>query len=70
LRCFSARWGDWDGLARAGLPGLDEASNVGSVLSGVAKVAATLRLAYFWPKLASTAKTILNNCPGCELEKA
>ena len=37
---------------------------------GSAKVAATLRLAYFWPKLASTVKTILNNCPGCELEKA
>ena len=37
---------------------------------GAAKVAATLRLSYFWPKLASTVKTFLNNCPGCELEKA
>jgi hypothetical protein len=37
---------------------------------GAAKAAATLRLACFWPKLASTVKTILNNCPGCELEKA
>jgi hypothetical protein len=37
---------------------------------GAAKVAAALRLAHFWPKLASAVKTTLNNCPGCELEKA
>ena len=37
---------------------------------GAAKIAATLKLSYFWPSLAADVRRWLANCPDCELQKA
>ena len=37
---------------------------------GPAKVSAEIAKTYFWPKLVSETRRVLNDCPDCELEKA